>query len=71
MQTFPFSLVKELILSQGWMKPNSEAGMVLFSPELYLMSCVRVPSASARSIIRNKSMKKKKIVITAKVQDPE
>ena len=53
------------------MKPESEAEMVLFSPELYLMSCVRVPSASARSIIRNKSMKKKKIVITAKVQDPE
>lgn len=53
------------------MQPESEAEMVLLSPELYLMSCVRVPSAAARSIIRNKSMKKKKIVNTAKIQDPE
>lgn len=48
------------------MQPESEAELVLLSPELYLMSRVRVPSASARSIIRNKSMRKKKIVNTAK-----
>lgn len=39
------------------MQPESEAKMVLLSPELYLMSRVRVPSASARSVIRNKSMR--------------
>lgn len=54
------------------MQPEREAEMVLLSPELYLMSRVRVPSASARSIIRNKSIRKKKIVNTAKmIQDPE
>lgn len=50
------------------MQPKSEAELVLLSLELYLMSRVRVPSASARSIIRNKSIRKKKIVNTAKIQ---
>lgn len=68
MQTSPSRSLKELILSQAGMQPKSEAELVLLSLELYLMSRVRVPSASARSIIRNKSIRKKKIVNTAKIQ---